>query len=373
MNLQDRSRRLQRLVDGTLDTAKGIRNVLLGVSRTDPPFAWSGAAGYANPARHLPMQADTPFFIASITKMYTAAATMMLQERGELHLDDRISDHLPKELIRGLHHYRGKDYTDSLTIRHLLGQTSGLPDYFLDRTSEGKNVLDRLVSEGDREWTLEEVAQLTRNELPAHFPPSSPEETNAPGRAHYSDTNYMLLGAIIESVAEKPFHELCRELLFEPLGLDHTYLYGHPRTAASTEPAQMFYRDQPFSIPRFMSSHGPDGGIVSTVADTLRFERAFMSGDLFANKDTLKAMQRWNPIFFQFQYGYGTMRFKLPWLLSPFGYSPELIGHSGASGSFLYHCPELDLYVAGTTNQMTRRNAPFQLMIKVCRLFKRYP
>jgi D-alanyl-D-alanine carboxypeptidase len=96
-----------------------------------------------------------------------------------------------------------------------------------------------------------------------------------------------------------------------------------------------------------------------------------MSGELFASPTTLAAMQRWNPIFFPLQYGYGLMRFKLPRLLSPFGFSPELIGHSGSSGSFLYYCPELDLYMAGTINQMALPRVPFPLMLKVARIVER--
>lgn len=82
-------------------------------------------------------------------------------------------------------------------------------------------------------------------------------------------------------------------------------------------------------------------------------------------------MQQWNPIFFPLEYGYGLMRFKLPWLLMPFGYSPELIGHSGSSGSFLYYDKAQNLYMAGTINQMTQRNTPFQLMIKAAQLFRK--
>ena len=82
-------------------------------------------------------------------------------------------------------------------------------------------------------------------------------------------------------------------------------------------------------------------------------------------------MRRWNRIFFPLQYGCGLMRFKLPRLLSPFGFSPELVGHSGSSGSFLFYCAEIDLYIAGTLNQMAMPRAPFPLAVKVAQLFRR--
>jgi D-alanyl-D-alanine carboxypeptidase len=366
---------LQSLVNSTLRRRKHVHNIILGVALGEEGFRWSGAAGVADPPTGSSMQAGTPFLIASITKMYTAAAVMMLQERGLLTLDDRIAEYLPADLIRGLHRYRGHDYTESLTIRHLLGQTSGFPDYFLERPERGRSAFDRLLTEGDRAWDLEDVVRYTREELPARFAPAALED-GGPGkrgrvRALYSDTNYKLLGAILEAVTDKPLHEVFDEMFFAPLELRQTYLYGHPRASASGERAQVFYKERPLALDRLMKSHGPEGGIVSTLDDTLRFGRAFMTGELFAGRGTLEAMQRWNPIFFPLQYGYGLMRFKLPWLLSPFGFSPELIGHSGSSGSFLYHCPELDLYLAGTINQMALPRVPFPLMIKVARLVER--
>lgn len=80
---------------------------------------------------------------------------------------------------------------------------------------------------------------------------------------------------------------------------------------------------------------------------------------------------RFYHIFFPLQYGYGLMRFKLPRRFSPFSISPELIGHSGSSASFLSYAPDLDLYLTGKMNQMNQRSAPFQWMIKVAQVFKK--
>ena len=373
MHLRQVSEQLQRLVDNTLEREKYIHNIVLGVAFDDGEFNWSGAAGVADAAAGSAMQAETPFLIASVTKMYTAAAVMMLQERGRLQLGDQIGKYLPDGLIQGLHHYQGKDYTSQLTIRHLISQTSGLPDYFLEKPKNGKSVLDRILAEGDREWDLDDVVALTRQEFPARFPPAAFAAGNGGSRtkAHYSDTNYKLLGAIIESVTQQPLHAVFEAFFFEPLNLGQTCLYGYANADSILEPAQVFYQERPLTIDRLMRTHGPEGGIVATVDDTLRFGQAFMSGELFASQDTLETMQQWNPIFFPLQYGYGLMRFKVPRLLAPFGYNPELIGHSGSSGSFLYYCRDLNLYLSGTINQVALRNAPFRLMIKAAQIFKR--
>lgn len=374
-NLKTLNHQLQSLVENTLEREKHIYNIVLGVSFKNGEYRWSGAAGLAEYDKGTPMQAETPFLIASVTKMFTAAAVMMLHEQGKLSLEEKVIKYLPEGLTEGILHYQGKDYTSFLTVRHLISQTSGFPDYFLEKPKHGVSVLDRILTEGDRSWELEEVLELTRKEFPPLFPPVDFQKNNGvssiPAKAHYSDTNYKLLGAILEAVTQRPLHSIFEEFFFDPLNLKQTYLFGQPRAEAVLEPAQVFYEDRPLTIDKLMVSHGPEGGIVSTVSDTLRFGQALMSGELFASKNTLKTMQQWNKIFFPLEYGYGLMRFKIPRFLAPFGYNPELIGHSGSSGSFLYHCKELDLYLTGTINQLKLQNKPFQLMIKVAQLFKK--
>ena len=371
MNQDQLGTQHQALVDKLLTQDKSIRNIVLGVSSGQASFAWSGAAGLAEPAAGRPMQPQTPFLIASVTKMYTAAAIMKLRDRGQIQLDQAISEFFPAGALDGLHHHQGQDYTRALTIRHLISQTSGLPDYFMERPKGGSSVLEQLAAGGDRGWELDDVVKLTRESFPAKFPPAGSESgaDRSRAKAHYSDTNYKLLGAILESVMGQPLPGVFEQLFFAPLGLRQTYLYGQPSPGADGQPAQVFYKNQLLVADRLMRTHGPEGGLVSTVDDTLRFGQAMMRGELFASPDTLTEMQTWRPIFFPFQYGYGLMRFKLPRLMAPFGYTPELIGHSGSSGSFLYHDRQLDLYLAGTINQVARQNAPFRLMIMAAQLF----
>ena len=114
-----------------------------------------------------------------------------------------------------------------------------------------------------------------------------------------------------------------------------------------------------------MSSFAPDGGVVSTVPESLRFVRAFFGGVVLTKDHLALMMCRWNRIFFPLQYGYGLMRFHLPRWMSPFKAAPELVGHSGSTGSFGFHDPKRDLFVAGTLNQMDKPNRPFRLMTKI--------
>jgi CubicO group peptidase (beta-lactamase class C family) len=125
---------MQYLVSGLVKQDKSARNCVLSVMKGDGSFSWSGAAGIAGQEGQVPMTKDTPIYIASITKLYTATAIMRLYEKGALSLDDPMSRYLPAELIKGIHVYKGKDYSQKITIKELLSHTSGIADYYSEKT-----------------------------------------------------------------------------------------------------------------------------------------------------------------------------------------------------------------------------------------------
>ena len=362
--------RLQREIDSAVRQNRDVYSAVLGVASADGDFCWAGAAGTAYADRAELMRAETPIYIASITKMYVAAATMILEERGVLSLDDPLSKFLPAAWLTGLHRYKGRDYSHQLRVYHLISQTSGLPDYFTDKPKHGKSILDRIVSGGDMEWGVEEVVEIAQTSLSAKFPPEPEGQKTSGKKAYYSDTNYQLLGAVLEAAARQPLHQILTELIIEPLGTSSTYMHGHGGTkeTGAKPPAHIYHGTQPLYLDRAMTSFGADGGMISTVEECLRFLEQFMRGGLFASPATLERMQRWKGIFFPFQYGLGVMRFKLPRILSPFSATPELIGHSGATSAFLFHSDIGHLYIGGTLNQLENRGRPFRLMIKLIKM-----
>jgi D-alanyl-D-alanine carboxypeptidase len=300
------------------------------------------------------MNTDSQYFIASTTKLYVTAIILHLKSKGILDLDDKISKYLDVDVLKGLHILNGKDYSPEISIKNLLAHTSGIPDYFHQKNKEGKSLESELVRGNDQFWTFEQVMDYSKQLKPLFVP-------NAKGKAHYSDTNFQLLGKIIENVTQKSISDNYKELIFNPLGLSRTYLYTD---ILDQKPMTLYYKSKELFIPKAMASFGPDGGIVSTSNELMTFLTAFFNGTFFP-KSYIESLKIWNRIFFPMQSGVGIHRFKLLWIFNPVGTIPELLGHSGLSGTLAYHSPEKDLYVTGTVNQVANPGTSFRLAIKL--------
>lgn len=337
-----------------------VYSIVVGMQSRDGRLDLVGAAGKADAAGAQEMTPDTPYFLASVTKMYTAATVVKLAEQGRLDLDAPLSAYLPASLLDGLHVYRGRDYSGQIQVYQLVNQTSGLADYETDRPEGGQSVLERLKAGQDLYLTLEQTLDLTRR-LPPKFEPGAGGGT----RAHYSNTNYRLLGAIIEAVTGQSVAQNFETLIFAPLGLRHTYVFDAAAAQSRPAPAALYLKNRPLNVPQYLSSGVADGGLVSTVRESLAFLRAFFEGRLFDARQLDRMTRRWNRIFFPLEYGGGLMRFKLPRLFSPFRPLPAFIGHSGSSGSFAYYCPDKALYLAGTINQIAAPGRPFRLVARL--------
>jgi D-alanyl-D-alanine carboxypeptidase len=364
LSTNDLNLKLERSVSELVEKDKSVRNCVLVVTKGDGSYSWAGAAGIATQDGQVPMTKDTPIYISSITKLYTATAIMKLYEEGALSLDDPMSKYLPADLIQGIHVYKGKDYSNEITIKELLSDTSGIADYYEEKSSkDGKNLFELFIEEPERSWTVDETIARARDDLEPHFPPGTD--------AFYSDTNFQLLGMIIENVTHKPLHIVYEDFFFRPLGLNHTWLIGRsePQVAPSAAPADIFYKDMIITNTRSNGAYWADGGIVSTAEEMIIFMKALNEGKIIS-RDTLELMHDWHKLNFIMQYGYGTMYFKLPWLMSKVTGLTPLWGHSGSTGSFLYYSEDLDLYMAGSINNADSKSKPFFTIIKdVMKLF----
>jgi D-alanyl-D-alanine carboxypeptidase len=297
------------------------------------------------------------YFIASTTKLYVSAIVMQLRAEGRVDIDTPAAAYVGAAVMEGLHILGGVDSSQRITVRELLAHTSGIADYFEQRRADGGTQIGDALK-GDFAWTFDDVLRITR-EMKPRFAPS------APGKAYYSDTNYQLLGALIEAVTGGSFERAVQDRVIGPLGLGGTYPFTSGSVGHYGEVAAMLYDRTPVVIPRAMASVRADGGIVSTAGDGITFLEAFMTGALFPIDDLVEMQKTWRRIFPPLEYGVGIMRFALPRYYSPFRPVPAMIGHSGASGAVLYRVPELDLYVSGTVNQIKKRSLSYNLMTRL--------
>lgn len=147
--------------------------------------------GFADRQRSTPVEAETPFWVASISKQFTAAAILKLAEQGRLSLEDPIAKHLPDvpEDKRGI------------AIHHLLGHTAGFGQkYAADGISDRGEAVKAVLGQ------------------PLAHPPG--------GRFTYSNDNYSLLAAIVEIVSGRPYESYLKDALFSPAGMAHTGFWG---------------------------------------------------------------------------------------------------------------------------------------------------
>lgn len=335
--------RLQNLID--VECAKANTHaILLRVRSGDGQVNFTGAAGAATPGTRFP--------IASITKMFTAALILQLVDEGEIDLDQTVQSILIDLNLSGLHVVKGVDHGSALTVRQLLHQTSGLADYY------ERDLAFDLKQGDDRSYGLSDVLQMTKA-LPPQAAPDS-------GKSHYSDTNYQLLGAVIEAATGQTFNAALQSRLCTPMGLHQTGVL-----CGSDMGLPVYHGDKRLDVAQTLTSMSSDGGIISTLEEMLIFLRAFMEGQLF-KPENAALMRQWNQLFFPLQYGYGLMRVKLPRWMTLFRATPELIGHSGASGTFAFHAPKPDIYVIGTFNQTDAPRRPISFMLRVLALVAKH-
>lgn len=303
-----------------------------GIARVAGPggVIWQGAAGNVAGPGSAPMTPDTPFEVASITKAVTAATTLRLVEEGKLSLDAKLGSLLPASQIRG--------FNPNITVRQLLSHTSGLQHYWedgpVDRSGENA-FLRAFMADPNHFWTPDDILGYARD-IPAKRPGSS---------FHYSDTNFVLLGLIIERITGKPLHRVYRTMIFDPLGMNDTWLtYRESRRGAV--PSHRFEgSDDLNNVPR-QSADWAGGGLMSTARDLEKFLRGLASGRLFRKAGTLDVMRESVPVGESgISYGLGLYRVDLGKGLG------EVWGHDGHGNSFAYYWPQRDITFTGTLNQ----------------------
>lgn len=194
---------------------------------------------------------DTKMYIASVSKPITATAIMQLVEAGKINLHDPVKKHLPYFQLKN------NGDTNAITIEHLLSQTSGIPQYDGLRNYNddyGKSIKDYIKERKNLSLT-HKVGKVF----------------------HYSNTNYTILGAVIEEVSGQSFESYIQEHIFRPLGMNNSFASGSGKaTEGLANGYQPFFGfNRPFET-RFNAPRLPGGYIISTANDLAKFVNAYM-------------------------------------------------------------------------------------------------
>ncbi len=271
------------------------------------------AFGQANKEWNVANTNDTKYRIGSITKQFTAACILQLEEQGKLSTDDKLSKYIP-------------DYPkgDSITIHMLLNHTSGIKNY----------------TDLDEFWP-KAVLPLSRDSMIALFK-YKPLDFTPGTKYNYSNSGYFLLGAIVEKASGKDYSDYVLNNVIRKAGLQNTFIdkldsvlqfraYGYDKTP-----------DGGYQNAMFISMEGPfsAGAMVSTVSDLVKWTKALHSNMIISASSKQKMM---TPYLNNYGYGLNIDSFK----------THRQIGHNGGIPGFSSNCsyfPDDDLCVVTISN-----------------------
>jgi D-alanyl-D-alanine carboxypeptidase len=206
--------------------------------------------------------ANQTFEIGSQTKMLTAVAILQLVQAGKIDLDTKASDYLPAETVAGVPN------ADTTTVRQMLNMTAGLPNYTEAVDKNGIPLfVNELLEKPNVVFGPEEALKIARGM----------DATGAPGDAfYYSNTNYLMLGQIIENLTGKSFFKALQDGIFDPLGMNDTV-----RQLGTSDPRLSSYLEDPDSgelidVTRALWEMRGEAGIASTTGDMITFLKALL-------------------------------------------------------------------------------------------------
>ncbi len=223
---------------------------------------WNGVAGYADIAHQCSLTRDHHLYLGSMTKLFTAALVMEQVENGSLALDQKISQwiQLPN--------------ANNVTIRNLLSHTSGLPDYARDPWFQ-----IRWFGLPSKTWQPSELIGVIQDK-PLQFTPGS--------RHEYSNSNYLLLGMMLEKATGKSYSAILQEHLLAKLDLQDTYFMNYPEDmsiANAYDETLLHLGRRNLTGFRHSLETGAyaAGGILSTSDDVARFAHALFNGQVISS------------------------------------------------------------------------------------------
>jgi D-alanyl-D-alanine carboxypeptidase len=305
---------------------------------------WAKPAGYANLNQQIPMDSLQHFGIMSITKSWTAAALMVLQEEGKLDIDDLVTKYLPE--------FKDVPYSDIITIRHLMNHTSGI--YEGSGASFMVQTLDYFNHEPEYSMALNNKLQTMRKK--AFF---------KPGTNWVYAGGYELLSVVIERITGQKAFDVISEKVHAPLGMKNSYfigenvsipagyidIYGNHQVRQLPSSADKGQKQKISNEAEETTMQFAGGGGISTGYDLMFFIEGLLKGKLLheqTRKDMLTGVKipantyGWE-YFDQYACGLGTIN-------TTHG---QAIGHEGGAyghSAFVFYFPEQDVTIAAYMN-----------------------
>ncbi len=303
----------------------------------DGEIVYRGARGMANVELAVPLSPDQVFRLGSITKQFTGAAIMLLEEEGKLSVSDPITKYLPDYPTHG----------HTITIEHLLTHTSGIFNY-----TNVPGFMDQPVR-----------MDVTTEELVDSFKGFAMDF--APGESwNYSNSAYVMLGAIIEEVSGQSYADFVHERIFEPLGMNNSYYGGHQIIPGRVDGYTA--EEDGYVNAGYISMTQPHaaGSLLSTVDDLATWHLALAGGELIS----AESYERMTTPFVlndgeATTYGYG---FALQDVRGQ-----RAVMHGGGIHGFVTmaaYFPDEGVYVAALSNYPGGGSGPGQLALKAAAL-----
>lgn len=300
----------------TSDIVKlGVPGMMLSVQDGQHGY-WSGSSGFADLANGIELQACNLTRVGSTVKTFTAVSILLLQEDGLLDIDDLITNYLSEEEINGL-----KNAQQS-TIRHLLQHSSGIYNYIQNAQFQTESLNDLLKT-----WQPDELLDYARRKDP-YFAPGTD--------VLYSNTNYVLLGMVIDNVTGKPFYEFFNDRIFGPLDLSFTQFAAiDPVPEGIVRGYIDFYSNLNLINATYYSGWDyftADGGLISNAHDLNVFLTDLFSGKILS-ESSMSELMSWqapkeqNGEGFRTYYGLGIFRIETD-------YGPAYLHSGDAIGYF---------------------------------------
>jgi CubicO group peptidase (beta-lactamase class C family) len=292
-----------------------------------------------------------PVIVTGVTKLVTLAMIFREFDRGALAPDTPVSELLPEDILAGLCVVKGKDLSTGLTVEHLISHRSGIID-FLEPSAGGVRSLLSQALIRDRSWTTKQALEIAKH-YPGLFVPG------ARNKAHYSNTNYALLGAILQESTGMTFDQLVTLRVVNPLGLKGTYVFAPHHFDKYFSLAPLQRGTEVLRLPRALASLGATGGLVTTAQDMTRFLRAFWAQELFGPQ-WLEYM-RSEPLTIQ----PGLMMARGVMTMKGRSKATRMFGHAGSSGAGALIDPETGTFGFIALNHLGSRHDTLHALAKV--------